>query len=192
MRQNDLCEMIVNAGAMLHRCAEWNMQAAQSSFTPFRGQGRVLKALQLNPVVCQRDLAYVLNVSQQALCEILMKLERKGYIERKPSEQDRRNVIVSLTPAGQAAAADMPAPQEQLIDPMECLDESQQQALEELLCTVMEHISQRLPERRPPAGRGRAPMHREMEDPRCLQQPGGPEDEFMPCPPRPGMRRRDF
>lgn len=153
MEYADLCEIIGNADAALHRCAEFNTHDADQRFSPLRGQGRVLRMLQLSPSVRQRDLAYLLNVSQQALCENLMKLERKGYVERKACENDKRSVMVSLTPAGEMAAAAIPDTSEMQVDPFECLTQEQQQTLRELLTAVIEHLDRRLPERRPPAGR---------------------------------------
>lgn len=68
-----------------------------------RGQGRVLAMLKLKPEIGTRDLAYLLGIRQQSLNETLNKLERSGYVERRPSEHDRRVLIVYLTEKGKDA-----------------------------------------------------------------------------------------
>lgn len=51
-----------------------------------RGQGRVLTVLQNTDNISTKDLAYVMGIRQQSLNELLKKLEKKGYVVRKPSE----------------------------------------------------------------------------------------------------------
>nr|WP_300337631.1 MarR family transcriptional regulator [Actinomyces sp.] len=68
------------------------------------GQGRVLAALRLSSPLPTRDLAYLLDIRQQSLNELLTKLEAQGLIERTPSEGDRRVRVVTLTQAGRDAA----------------------------------------------------------------------------------------
>ena len=44
-----------------------------------------------------------LDVTLATLTTAVAKLERKGFVERSRSEEDRRKVLVSLTKAGRAA-----------------------------------------------------------------------------------------
>lgn len=67
---------------------------------PTRGQGRVLAMLKLQPEISTKDLSYLLGIRQQSLNELLNKLEKGGYIERTPSEADRRVMMVRLTEKG--------------------------------------------------------------------------------------------
>lgn len=71
---------------------------------PHRGQGRVLKLLQLKPETTQKELSYLLDMRPQSLGELLGKLEKKGYITREPLESDRRVMVIKLTEAGTVAA----------------------------------------------------------------------------------------
>ena len=48
-------------------------------------------------------LAKAFQVTKPSMTAILTKLERKGYIEIKGSEDDRRRKIVTITAAGKAA-----------------------------------------------------------------------------------------
>ena len=66
-----------------------------------RGQGRILAMLKIQPEIATKELAYLLGIRQQSLNELLNKLEKNGYVERKPSENDKRVMIVHLTEKGQ-------------------------------------------------------------------------------------------
>ena len=71
---------------------------------PHRGQGRVLGILKIQPEISQKDLSYLLDMSNQSLSELLSKLERAGYITRTKSETDRRVMNIRLTATGVEAA----------------------------------------------------------------------------------------
>lgn len=55
-----------------------------------------------NPVIA-RSLAAALNCSPAAISKTLAKLEKRGYIERRPSPSDKRAALVTATEAGRAA-----------------------------------------------------------------------------------------
>ena len=67
---------------------------SQAEAGPFadatRGQGRVLAMLKIQPEIATKDLSYLLGIRQQSLNELLNKLEKSGYVERRPSEADKR------------------------------------------------------------------------------------------------------
>lgn len=67
---------------------------------PRHGQGRVLALLKLKPEMTQRELTYLMGMSRQSIAELLRKLEDQGLVERTPSQEDRRAVLVTLTEAG--------------------------------------------------------------------------------------------
>lgn len=76
-------------------------QAESGPFAdPTRGQGRVLAMLKIQPEITTKDLSYLLGIRQQSLNELLNKLEKSGYVERRPSEKDRRVMVVHLTERG--------------------------------------------------------------------------------------------
>lgn len=68
-----------------------------------RGQGRILAMLKIQPEIATKDLAYLLGIRQQSLNELLNKLEKNSYVERRPSEKDRRVMVVHLTEKGREA-----------------------------------------------------------------------------------------
>ena len=76
-------------------------QAQSGPFAdPTRGQGRILAMLKIQPEIKTRELVYLLGIRQQSLNELLNKLEKSGHVERKPSEKDKRVMVVHLTEKG--------------------------------------------------------------------------------------------
>jgi DNA-binding MarR family transcriptional regulator len=90
------------------RKLQWLIQRQRmtemSNQNPFsdttRGQGRVLALLKIQPEISTKDLAYLLGIRQQSLNELLNKLEKGEYVERKQSEADKRVMIIHLTEKG--------------------------------------------------------------------------------------------
>ena len=95
---------------------------------PARGQGRVLSLLKMQPEISQKELCYLLGMRQQSLSELLLKLEQKGYVSRKPSEEDRRSTIVSLTEEGRQAAEQQPKRKGGMHRILAALDEEERKA----------------------------------------------------------------
>jgi DNA-binding MarR family transcriptional regulator len=57
--------------------------------------------------------------------ELLAKLEKSGYITRRPSEEDRRTMIVTLTEEGKAAADKPESGETELSGIFDCLNEEE-------------------------------------------------------------------
>lgn len=91
--------------------------------TSFRGQGRLLSILGLKPELSQKDLVYLLGMSRQAVGELLGKLEQRGFVEREPSETDRRTMIVRLTDDGREAARRIRESADADAEILDCLSE---------------------------------------------------------------------
>ncbi|QAY62616.1 MarR family transcriptional regulator [Xylanimonas allomyrinae] len=110
---------------------------------PSQGQGRVLALLKLKPETTQRELTFLLGMSRQALAELLAKLERQGLVEREPSAEDKRVVVVRLTEAGQAAeqAAELPVTGDDLLD---ALDDDEVTRLSGYLARILDRVDQEL------------------------------------------------
>ena len=54
-----------------------------------------------------RDLAELLMVEHHSMVELVDRLESAGYVHRSRGEQDRREVLVSLTPKGERVLRDL-------------------------------------------------------------------------------------
>ena len=72
---------------------------------PHRERERVLSLLDETEGISQQRLALILGVRPQSLSELLGKLEKDGLLQRSRNPDDRRETLVSLTPAGKERAA---------------------------------------------------------------------------------------
>lgn len=95
-----------------------------------RGQISVMAWLANNPDATQKELSEGLNITPASLSEVLMKLERKGYVTRIKDENDRRFVRVRLTEEGEAT---LNKPAEEAVDHFTALSETEQETLKLLL-----------------------------------------------------------
>lgn len=100
---------------------------------PHRGQGRILSILKLKPEITQKELTYLLDMSKQALGELLSKLESCGYITRTPSKEDGRVMLITLTEKGKAESAEMESDSDDTEDLFQCLTDDEQKNLEQYL-----------------------------------------------------------
>ena len=100
-----------------------------------RGQGRILAMLKIQPEIATKDLAYLLGIRQQSLNEQLKKLEKGGYVERKPSEEDRRVMIVHLTEKGKAV--EQVEPESRYRKMFDCLTKEEVEQLGEYLDRII-------------------------------------------------------
>lgn len=97
-------ELISQLGEMRRCLQKWHAAirriSGDAAADILRGQGRVLALLDSRGEMSQRDMCLYLGIRPQSLGEILVKLEKAGYIERHTSEVDRRVQVVRITPAG--------------------------------------------------------------------------------------------
>ena len=104
---------------------------------PHRGQGRVLAILKLKPVISQKELTYLLDMSKQAVAELIMKLERNNYITREPSEDDKRIMTIRLTEAGAEAADDVDDSTPDFLNILDCLNDDELSNFSEYLARII-------------------------------------------------------
>lgn len=74
---------------------------------PPMGRERLLVLIDKERQVSQNKLAAYLSIRPQSLSELLVKLERDGYILRTKNEEDKRETLVSLTEKGEARAKEV-------------------------------------------------------------------------------------
>ena len=77
-------------------------------FDPNRGRGRIIALLQLKDGISTKELANILDIRVSSLNETLAKMESAGLVERRPSEADRRVMLVYLTDEGREVEFDEP------------------------------------------------------------------------------------
>ncbi len=99
----------------------------------------VIEAIGLNGAKNMSAVAKVLNVTTGTLTIAINSLVKKNYVERVRSEEDRRVVLVSLTPKGRKAFHHHKKFHDDMIDQIvKQLDEPEKQVLEKTLTTLAE------------------------------------------------------
>lgn len=98
----ELHEKLSKLQWLLHRHHMMNHAEHGPCSDTSRGQGRVLAALKMQPDISTKDLSYLLGIRVPSLNELLSKLEKGGYIVRKPSDADKRVMLMQLTGKGKA------------------------------------------------------------------------------------------
>lgn len=157
----DLPELLMRNHQLMHRYHLIYQRPESDEIDPRQGQGRLLLLLQRLQSVTQRDLGRMLNIRQQSLGELLMKLERGGYITRSPDETDRRTMRIVVTEKGRQQLF-------QRVDftPIfDCLTDEEQETLANILHRLISTLDEQLKKDDP-------------RDPCCRQ---GLRD--FPCPP---------
>lgn len=139
-----LLEQFFRIVMLLHRYPHHHPRKREFAGNPHRGQGRVLALLKLQPEISQKELSYLLDMRNQSLGELLMKLERSGFITREPSETDRRVMNIKLTEAGAAAANQAEEQQEDNGKLFDCLSEEERIQLIGYLNRLIQELEQRL------------------------------------------------
>lgn len=145
---------------------------------PRHGQGRVLALLKLKPEMAQRELTYLMGMSRQSIAELLGKLEKQDLVEREPSPENRRAVIVRLTDKGRETSQGDGRAAGGIAGILECLSDEEVANLSEYLGRIIERIEQESGE---DAGQRREMIERfwqaRRDDPRWHDDPhrrGGP------------------
>ena len=80
---------------------------AQNELGLSPGQPKVLECLIDNEGSDQTTIASICEIEQATLGSILLRMEKKGLIERKQAEGNRRSLFVYLTERGKDAAIKM-------------------------------------------------------------------------------------
>jgi DNA-binding MarR family transcriptional regulator len=75
----------------------------------YRGQPLVLLALWEQEGFTQSELAERLRIAPATVTKMLQRMEKTGFIQRKPDAQDQRVSRVYLTKAGRAIQGDVEA-----------------------------------------------------------------------------------
>ena len=114
---------------------------------PFRGQGRILALLKMQPEISQKKLSYLLGIRPQSMGELLTKLEQNGYIIRTPSAEDRRAMEIQLTAEGAAVAVaneERRAAELAADEMFQCLEKEEQEVLANYLDRITDVLQKTL------------------------------------------------
>jgi DNA-binding MarR family transcriptional regulator len=154
--RNEILEQLTHLHMLLHRHQMQSLRNFGPFSNPHRGQGRILAILKIKPEISQKDLTYLLDMSKQAIAELLNKLEKNGYIQREISNEDHRSFNVKLTEKGVAATDkiedDKSCELEKVFD---CLNDDELSNLHEYLNRIIENLKSQF-------GEDTADFHRQM------------------------------
>lgn len=120
---------------------------SQTQYGPFadstQGQGRIIAMLKIQPEIATKDLAYLLGIRQQSLNELLNKLEKNGFIERSPSEEDKRVMFVRITEKGKTVEQ----PETDYKKILDCLSTEELQQFGEYLNRIIKALVEKCDEK---------------------------------------------
>ncbi|MDP4151994.1 MAG: MarR family transcriptional regulator [Bacillota bacterium] len=102
----------------LNRVGRQMHRISHSRAGHYREQMRILKLIEQNNGVIQRDLAWQMDVRASSMTEMLAKLEKRGLVERKQDDDDQRVMHIFLTDQGIKAAQESEQTGEILINSM--------------------------------------------------------------------------
>lgn len=109
----------------------------------WNGRGRILVGLSLQPVILQKDLQARLQIQSGSLSEAIIRLEAEGLVRRGRSQQDGRQLALSLTKAGEEEAERMKRDFDARVSRMmDCFSTQQLRNLQDLLNTMYDHWSE--------------------------------------------------
>ena len=108
------------------------------------GKQHVLKTLYFSGgEMSQKALLEKTSTTSAALSEVVGKLESEGLVERRRSEQDKRQLLVRLTPSGGLRAEEVIDGKRRFErDSLSCLDEGERAELLALLDRLRRHWEQ--------------------------------------------------
>jgi len=135
-----LCDQFMHMETLLRRHHMQSFAKAGYAMNPLKGQGRVLSLLKMQPEISQKELGFLLDMSKQALAELLGKLEKSGYITRTQSDKDKRSYIIKLTDSGRNAVPDTTTDTdgEYLMEEgWDCLSDDEQKVLSGYLARII-------------------------------------------------------
>ncbi len=128
MREDNILELFSKVTLILHRLQYHGRKDPAVFQHSHRGQGRILSILQMQPEISQKDLSYLLDMSNQSLSELLGKLEKAGFITKTKSQADRRIMNIKLTAAGAEAANQVAEQKNEGDEFFECLTDEERES----------------------------------------------------------------
>jgi DNA-binding MarR family transcriptional regulator len=103
-------------------------------------QNILVKLYRAGGTISQRYLQETVPISSASLSEVLSKLEGQGLVSRTRSDQDRRQLNVTLTPEGERAAIECARKKEAFESRMlSVLDEDEKRDLAHTLDRLVDH-----------------------------------------------------
>ncbi len=86
--------------SVIHRC---RITKSASSVGLYFGQPVILEYVKSNDLCSQKELATAVHISPASAAISLKRIEKAGFLTRKPDEKDPRKKLLSITPKGEKA-----------------------------------------------------------------------------------------
>lgn len=109
-----------------------------------RGQGQILNIIRNHGTISQKKLVSQLNMRPQSASEMIRKLEKKEYITREKSTEDKRIMNIHLTARGKIAAQQNDDFQPVIL---EVLTQEEKEQFEHILTKLINEIEPQLKHR---------------------------------------------
>ena len=104
------------------------------------GQGKILLILNKKEGISTKELSEILNIKVTSLNETLNKLQEQEYIEKRPSNIDKRVLLIYLTPKGREFKCEKPKD----IDIFNCLNDTQKEELDKYLTLIIDELNEKI------------------------------------------------
>jgi len=140
----NLMEQFSRATMLFHRFSHHSRNDNEAFADPNRGQGRILALLKTQPKISQKEISNRLDMRNQALSQLLTKLEKSGYISRTQSETDRRVMNIELTQTGKDAANQAEQGKQDSDQIFNCLSEVEKNNLSECLSKIIAELEKQM------------------------------------------------
>lgn len=106
-----------------------------------QGQGKILSVLRREDGIGQKELAERLQIRPASLSELLDKMQKSGWIQRRGNEKDRRKINIFLTEDGKGISQQMiEARRDMASTVFGVLNEEEQEQLEMLLSKLISEL----------------------------------------------------
>ena len=136
---------------------------------PSWGQGRVMAALSLKDGVSTKDLSFLLDMALPSLNEMLAKLAKVGYVERRSSEADGRIILNYITSAGRAAYAQQN--DDEAFPYLDCIDDADINILSGYVDKIIEQLDAMLSQHHSEESGPQDGMHSHHKPPHDMRRP---------------------
>ncbi len=107
MTESSEAESLDSLFAQICRLKHARIHTLLEALGLYRGQPSVLQALWEQEGLMHTDLARRLQVQPATITKMLQRMEKAGFVERRPDPSDQRVSRVYLTGAGRAVRADV-------------------------------------------------------------------------------------
>jgi DNA-binding MarR family transcriptional regulator len=104
------------------------------------GQGKVLLILNKKDGISTKELSEILNIKVTSLNETLNKLQEQEFIEKRPSPNDKRVLLIYLTPKARKFKCEKPKD----INIFDCLDNNQKEELNKYLTLIIDELNEKM------------------------------------------------